>query len=213
MSKKQVERSHYQFGRYLKKPRWASIWHQVDEVLSAEPKSVLEIGPGPGALTVLLQQFGIPLVETLDIDPDLTPDYVASADMLPFADDQYDVVCAFQMLEHIPYEMSLSIFREMSRVARNKVIISLPDAHLRGTISLHISKMGSVELPVFIPSIWRRPHYFDGQHYWEINKKGYALARIQGDLEGCTGLVLERTYRVKENMYHRFFVWKVKREG
>lgn len=213
MKLEQVERSHYLFGRYLKKARWASIWHQVDEVLSARPASVLEIGPGPGILKAMLLRFGIPLVETLDIDADLNPDHLSSGDTLPFWDGQYDVVCSFQMLEHVPYEIALRMFSEMARVATNKVIISLPDAHRRGAISLHLSKTGSVWLPVFMPLLWRFRHRFDGQHHWEINKKGYALSRVQRDFEICSGLVLDRTYRVRENLYHRFFVWRVKSES
>jgi len=44
------------------------------------------------------------------------------------ADKSLDVVCAFQMLEHVPYEKSLAIFAEMAHVARKGAVISLPDA-------------------------------------------------------------------------------------
>jgi len=40
-------------------------------------------------------------IETLDFDPDLKPDHVANATNLPFADDAFSVICAFQMLEHV----------------------------------------------------------------------------------------------------------------
>jgi ubiquinone/menaquinone biosynthesis C-methylase UbiE len=128
--KKQVDKSHYEFYSYMAKTRWASVWHQVDEVLSFKPQSVLEVGPGPGVFKAVLGRFG-PDVKTLDLDPDLSPDYMASADSMPFDDKAFDVVCAFQMLEHVPYEKSLEIFREMVRVARKGVVISLPDAEVR----------------------------------------------------------------------------------
>jgi len=113
--KKQVDKSHYKFRSYVHKRRWASMWHQLDEVLSLQAASVLEIGPGPGILKAMAALFDT-RVETLDIDPELRPDHVASASDLPFADRAYDVVCAFEMLEHVPYEKSLSIFGELARV-------------------------------------------------------------------------------------------------
>jgi hypothetical protein len=51
-------------------------------------------------------------------------------------------------------------------------------------------------------------HRFNGEHYWEINKAGYPLARIQHDLDQVTPMTLLRTYRVPEYSYHRFFVYQ-----
>jgi protein-L-isoaspartate O-methyltransferase len=75
--KKQVDKSHYEFGKYVPKPRWASMWHQLDEVIKLNPERVLEIGPGPGLFKALAGAMGIH-VETLDLDPDLKPDHAAS---------------------------------------------------------------------------------------------------------------------------------------
>ena len=41
--KKQVDKSHYQFSKYLHKRRWASLWHQVDQGLRHGPERMLEI--------------------------------------------------------------------------------------------------------------------------------------------------------------------------
>lgn len=114
---KQVEKGHYEFNRYLSKQRWCSVWYQLDEVQKLQPNRVLEVGPGPGLFKTVAATFGIS-VETLDIDPDLKPDHVGSATAMPFSDGSYDVVCAFQMLEHLPYEAALQAFGEMARVSR-----------------------------------------------------------------------------------------------
>ena len=173
-AKKQVDKSHYEFHRYLSKARWNSLWHQLDEVIRLRPENVLEIGPGPGLFKHTALLFGIK-VETLDLDPDLKPDHVGSAMALPFALNTYDVVCAFQMLEHLPYENALLAFREMVRVSRRHVIISLPDSETVWRYQFHIPKLGEFDMLVPRPSIGTRKHKFDGEHFWEISKKDYPL--------------------------------------
>lgn len=204
---KQVDKEHYRFTNYITKHRWASMWHQIDEVLSFEPKTVLEVGPGPGVFKTLASRFG-PNVESLDIDPDLEPDHVASADSMPFGEGAFDVVCAFQMLEHVPYEKSLAIFRDMARVAKKGVVISLPDAKRIWPFMFYIPTVGALHFHIPRPRFQPKEHFFDGEHYWEINKLGYPLSKIQRDLEKAGNLNLAYTYRVNENTYHRFFVFK-----
>jgi len=126
-SKKQVDKSHYDFDRYMSKQRWCSFWHQLDEIQNLKPSGVLEIGPGPGLFKIVAEKFGLK-VDTMDLDPELNPDHLGSVTSMPFGDATYDVVCAFQMLEHLPYEVSLQALDEMLRVCRRYVVISLPDA-------------------------------------------------------------------------------------
>lgn len=204
---KQVEKSHYEFGRYVKKRRWSSIWHQLDEVIKLSPQQVLEIGPGPGLFKATASVLGLQ-VETLDIDPELHPDHVASVFEMPFADSSYDVVCAFQMLEHLPWDDSKRAFREMARVAKDGIVISLPDAAIRWPMSVHVPKIGRVDMLIPRPFFRPRVHKFDGEHYWEINKVGYPLSKVQEELFSCSGIRFQKTYRVHENPYHRFFVLK-----
>ncbi|MQM38523.1 hypothetical protein KBTX_02534 [wastewater metagenome] len=59
-----------------------------------------------------------------------------------------------------------------------------------------------------IPEIRLRRHVFDGQHYWEVNKRGYSQKKFVADVEAL-GLKLYRSYRVPEVPYHRFFVFNV----
>jgi SAM-dependent methyltransferase len=202
---KQVDKSIYEFSRYLTKQRWSSVWHQVDEVLRSKPKAVLEVGPGPGVFKQVCALFDV-RVKTIDIDPELDPDYVGSATALPFEDSAFDVVCAFQMLEHLPYEAALRAFEEMVRVSKSEVVISLPDAKRVWRYCLHIPKLGHFNFLVPRPQLKRPVHVFDGEHYWEIGKKGYEFSRVVQDLSERSKL--DRTYRVLEFTYHRFFVFK-----
>lgn len=207
MNQKQVDKHHYRFSKYVHKRRWISIYHQLDEVLALEPETVLELGPGPGLFKLLAGHFNI-RVETVDLDPDLKPDYVASAEKLPMEKGSYDCVCAFQMLEHLPYEQSQQAFSEMVRVTKKNIVISLPDAKAMWVYSLHIPKVGRKIIHLPRPRFNKVEHKFDGEHYWEINKKGYSLQKIINDFTCERKVSLVKTYRVDEQPYHRFFVFE-----
>lgn len=205
MTDKQVDRSHYDFARYLGKGRWASVWHQLDEVLRLARGPVLELGPGPGLFKALGTHLGLH-IETVDLDPELRPDHVASALALPFADGAYDTACAFQVLEHLPYDEALAAFAELRRVARGHVVISLPDARGAWRYVVHVPRVGAVERLFERPVLGLREHRFDGEHHWEVNTRGHGLERVLADFSlGCE---LLKTYRVPEMPYHRFFVFR-----
>ena len=205
MLNKQVERSHYNFSSYMSKARWISVWHQLDEVNALAPSNVLEIGPGIGVFKAISQLYGIK-TETLDLDPELKPDYIGSATDIPLLSSTYDVVCAFQILEHLPYDKSLKAFSELVRVSRSHIVISLPDAKPAWRYAGHIPKIGAFQKLVSRPLSKIKEHHFDGEHYWEINKKSTELKEVLSDFSSLAKLI--KTYRVCENPYHRFFVFE-----
>lgn len=151
---KQVDKSHYLFRMYMSKRRWISVWHQLSEVSSLEPDSVLEIGPGPGIFKAAAKVFGLN-VKTLDLDPGLAPDYVAPVTAIPLEDDSIDVVCAFQVLEHMPFEIGMRALAEMYRVANKAVIISLPDVKTSWASIIALPRLGTfyfvLPRPLFKP--------------------------------------------------------------
>ncbi len=206
-SLKQVNKEHYEFSAYLSKERWTSIWHQLYETQRLEPENVLEVGPGPGIFKSVAEKVGIH-VETLDIDPALDPNHVGSATSIPLPDNSYDVVCAFQVLEHFPYDESLEAFREMVRVSKRYVALSLPDARYVWPYSVRFPGR-TVNFLVPKPRLRAPVHKFNGEHYWEINTRDYSLGRVRADLSRYGDLV--STYRVHENPYHRFFIFRTDR--
>jgi SAM-dependent methyltransferase len=208
MRKKQVDKSHYNFKKYFTKERLLSIWHQLDEIIKLNPNSVLEIGPDNGIFKEMAKTFGID-VDTLDIDSELNPDFLAPADNMPFDENTYDVVCAFQMLEHVPFDLSLKIFQEMCRVSSKYIIISLPNDLTAWPMSITIPRIGKLNFYIVKPTFQLREQVFNGEHYWELNRKGYKTNDVvKSLLEQFSSLQLIDTYRVKENPYHQFFIFQ-----
>jgi len=206
MNKVQVNKEHYQFKNYLNKKRWMSIWYQLNEVLSLEPESILEIGQGAGLFKIIMNHFDME-IKTVDIDPELNPDIVGSINNLPIATSSYDCVCAFQVLEHLPYKQALEAFKEMINVSKKYVVISLPDAKVMWTYSIYVPKIGQKTILLPRPKIQKTTHNFDGEHYWEINKKGYSLNLICKNFLKIGKISLVKNFRIAENPYHRFFLF------
>src|SRR5438270_12459175 len=122
----QVEARHYFDDKYDGPGRFISYWNQIDLVRKRAPASLLEIGMGNGLLSDYLRKAGL-AVTTLDIDPKLEPDVTAALPHLPFPEGAFDMVVAYEVLEHIPWELFAPSLAEMRRVSKRWVGGSLPD--------------------------------------------------------------------------------------
>jgi ubiquinone/menaquinone biosynthesis C-methylase UbiE len=197
----------YDFQKYINVNRWSSYYHQIDEILSIQPNTVLEIGVGRGIVGNVLKHIFDIKYESLDIDENLKPDHVGDVLNLPLPDNSFDVVCAFQVLEHLPFQSLTIALREMLRTANKAMIISLPDA---GSIFSFRFRVNKMTLKFLIPNFLSFPtkHKFDGEHYWEINKRGYSTRKIRTlikDIASQQGFYLKKEFRNKDHPYHRFF--------
>jgi 2-polyprenyl-3-methyl-5-hydroxy-6-metoxy-1,4-benzoquinol methylase len=103
----------------------------------AAPSSVLDVGCGEGVLTVeWAERLGSGRIVGIDLeDPKLRAEWNArarpnlefraeEATHLSFADDEFDLATAIEVLEHVPEpEATLA---EMARVARGHLLVSVP---------------------------------------------------------------------------------------
>ena len=207
--KSQVKYNHYFIESYDSKERFISYWHQIKEIINLKPKNVLEIGIGNGFVSKYLKERGINLT-TLDIDQELKPNIIGTVLNIPFTDDLFDLIACYEALEHLPYVKVKKTISEICRVSKFFTILSLPDTNRVYRFNVQIPKIGEIKKLIPLPQLRQLLHKFDGQHYWEIGKKGYPLNRVTNDIKNV-GFKIIKTYRVFENPYHRFFVLK-KRE-
>lgn len=204
MYKKQVNREAYNFDKYLHLDRWSSYFFQIKEVINLSPDNVLEIGVGDGVFGQYIKNNTKMGYKSLDIAEDLNPDYVGSVCDIPVKSGVFDLVCAFQVLEHLPYRDFEKALMEMRRVTSNHVIISLP--HFGPPIKFMFKFPFIPEIKIAAKLKLPLEHTFNGQHYWEIGKKGYSERTVRQEFEKHFRIIKE--FVPFENQYHRFFILK-----
>jgi 2-polyprenyl-3-methyl-5-hydroxy-6-metoxy-1,4-benzoquinol methylase len=103
----------------------------------AAPASVLDVGCGEGVLThQWATQLGEKRIVGIDLDDEqLKAEWATrqrpnleyrtlAAEHMPFADGEFDLACAIEVLEHVPDpEHTVA---EMARVARRHLLVSVP---------------------------------------------------------------------------------------
>ncbi len=103
----------------------------------ADPSSLLDVGCGEGVLThQWAEQLGERRIVGIDLDdPKLKAEWetrrrsnleylTMPAENLPFADDEFDVATAIEVLEHVPDPAHT--VAEMARVAKGHLLVSVP---------------------------------------------------------------------------------------
>lgn len=106
---------------------------RLDAILAAIPtdaQRIVDVGCGDGRLAHRLAAAGFDVVG-VDQSPTAlarvqVPRYRCSADALPFADNTFDVAICAEVIEHLPEPLFSNTLKELRRVARDSVIITVP---------------------------------------------------------------------------------------
>lgn len=200
-------KEHY-FKNYDTKERWMSYWYQINKIMKLRPKNVLEIGIGNKLVSDYLKKRGIN-VTTVDINQDLEPDFVCSVTELSSTlKSKYDVILCAQVLEHLPFSEFEVSLKEIAKICERYAVITLPYGGIDFSLITYLPRIGLKKiLSVKIP--FPRKHKFNGEHYWEIDKKGYSLSKIRGIISRY--FIIEEEFCPPENMWHYFFILRVRK--
>lgn len=197
-------KNYFDFDTYITKERWSSFYNQIYEILALEPDSLLEIGPGNNYLKNMLLSEGIKY-KSCDVDPDVDPDFVSDIRCLSdVIKVKFDVVVAFQVLEHLPYKYFKSNLKQLSKRSSKYVIISVPVNGISYDFKMALSKKIKIrfygKLPLIRTSLSK-------EHFWEI-RNPVPLKKIMSDIKEQFKIL--KHYQCEDNVYHYFFVLEKK---
>jgi|SRR3989338_1086980 len=199
-----MSKENFELKSYDHKHRWMSYWYQIREIFTMNPAKILEVGVGNRFLYDYLKKAGKDIT-SVDINSERRPDVVGSVVDLPFDDNSFDAVLCFQVLEHLPFDNFHKALIEMRRVSSRYVFLSLPHW---GYTFYWIFKVPLIkQISVFLKfhGVLKNKFEFDGEHYWEIGRRGYPLRKIKAILRD-SDLKILKDYINPDSPFHHFFI-------
>lgn len=211
----QVSADYYLNKKYLSLDRFISYFYQAEAVFDKAPQKVLFIGVGDGIIPHFFKQKSVCDITTLDFDIKLKPDVVGDIRSLPFPDKSFDMVCAFEVLEHIPFNDLAVALKEMARVTRKDAVISVPHRRTGLEIVFKFPFIRTIFKKDFLRFVMRLPVRFpgfniSGQHYWEIDGRTTRLNDFRSVVSKNFNIIREMTPIL--DFFKRFFFLTIKNE-
>lgn len=219
-------------GSFLNEQKMFSFYLQCKTIAGLpDVKSVLEIGPGSGVTSLLMKSINYEYY-TMDAQPLVKPDYLYN--FVDFnvndIDRTFDMVAAFQMLEHVPYKNSIELLDKMKKMSRKYVFISLPYYCWSFRFELLMPKFPLMKkiFPAKLFNFLTKPRIFTidapyknapnrtyrkqyveefpfAVHYWEIGRGNVTKEKLFEDIKDV-GLSVRQAFHSKHHPYHYFIV-------
>lgn len=188
--------------------QFVAFSNQLNDIYNTNPKTVLEVGCGNKLVKNQLESIGIKTT-ICDINKNLKPDVIGDIRKLPFKDNLYDTVIAFEVLEHIPFEDFEKALDELKRVAKKNVIISIPIRTIGIEFYMWLPKIHDIYFYIDLPIPLKTKKVNDKDcHYWEVNRIGYSKNRINKIISKY--FLIRRSYRPKMDKFHLFYILEKK---
>ncbi len=181
--------------------RWMYYWYQQKIFFGRIEKNerILEVGVGKKITYNLLKQQGFD-IKSADIDKEKDPDIEIN---IAIADDSffnYDVVLAFNIFEHIPYDEFMSVMQKCYNNKIIKMFISFPRyGKLFADISINIPKIINKNFYITLP--WGGIK--TASHHWELEYSKYTKNKLISDMQGI-GYACKDILEYKRQTYFWF---------
>ena len=205
--------------------RFSSTRLQLTSVteLGDSVSSILEGGPGNGFFSTNATSLGY-VVKTADIKTWSNPDYLGDFREIDIP-ERFDLVAAFEMLQHIPYRELPATLRKLASLSNRYVLISVPAHVHRFELTVEIPGMlaprrfglGWLQGRHSLSFRWEWPRGRDpsksdwegredywNPHYWEVGRKSFPKSRLLGDIESSGLRIMWAKYNPRFD--HHLFV-------
>ncbi|MBF0138533.1 MAG: class I SAM-dependent methyltransferase [Magnetococcus sp. DMHC-1] len=208
--------------RSHRKRQFFSIFYQAGEIITnPEVKSVLEFGSGRNVTKALVEHFGIRHV-SVDQNPNFISDFNGDLGLFT-STETYDMVCAFQMLEHNPLEKIGGILEKFRDLSQKYVFISVPFSGRSGSFSIQ-TNIALLSFSLIRCFTWDRlrkivrptekyqklpPEKKYGPHWWEVGDKNFTLGDMNALLDR-SGLKTVKRFHNEFYPYHLFYLLEKK---
>lgn len=112
---------------------------ETEKLIPKDVTSLLDVGCGNGAFLERFKKYN-PDVKVMglerskvatDMNYFSSKPCVGNIDSIPFSDNSFDIVSALEVIEHLPYRTYEIGLKELERVAKEYIIISVPYKELR----------------------------------------------------------------------------------
>jgi len=177
---------------------WIFYWCQqkLMEHLIKPGDCILEIGVGSGFTANYLRSKGYNIT-TIDIDPGKHPDIVANIVSYEFK-HSVDHVLAFEIMEHIPYDIFLFLLLRLRPVIKKYLFLSVPkNERIIFDMSFKIPKLSRRHFSMKIPG-----KKMATAHHWEIGVGGINPKKIEQEFEKAGFGIVERYFREQYICYY-----------
>ena len=186
---------------YETKERFIAYFTQINMIRELKPATVLNIGMGTGFLKRYFGGSAVQLVEA-DIDPDLNPDMIIDISKKQSQKKQFDVVTAFQILEHIPFDQLSTALENIHGLSKKWAIVSIPQRIVSFSLNLDFPL-------VKIPLRFDFERLFESKtsnahHQWEMGLLGTSKRDVRKKISEWFNI--EKEFSVDGNRNHYFFV-------
>lgn len=207
----QVSGEHYQKSSYNDLARFISYYYQIKSIRDLPVKTVLEIGSGNGLVANYLKSIGLE-VKTCDFDARVKPDIVADVRSLPLPRDSFDVIAAYEILEHIPYEDFKKVLIDLKKIAKKYVVISVPHRVSYFELIIKFPFIRTLLKRDFLDFTATKGVKFNAsktkQHCWEMDERAYKLKEVRKEIEKHFEIIKE--FSPILDKYHYFFILEIK---
>ena len=228
---KQIDKSSSSYKYYTgdfqghRKNHFMSIFYQAQIPINLEDcYSMLEFGTGRNTTKALVEHFGLNH-KSVDFDNiRFNPDEVST--ILDYTDkNQYDLVAAFQVLEHNPIETIEPHLSKLRSFSKKYVYISVPYSGRWFSWMLNINilpsrifNFSSIFHFVFPRKFLKKTRPTEefqkredkhNPHWWEVGDKNLSVKNFEKIIE-LTGLSINKKFHNEFFPYHIFYLLEIK---